>query len=412
MQENIDAKKKENKITILGLLIILYSMITPIENIFLLLGGGTLSKYLGIIIAPFLIIYLLKRNYIIQPKIIFFLIIFLIYAAISVFYSINPDYSMQGLVTLISLIVLTILFFEAGLNSLELRWVKISNVALMLVVSIYMITDTIIFGTNFGLRSSLSSAIDPNVFASSIAIPVLIVLDWRFKKNIKSNLIFFLIIGVFLMAIVMTGSRGGLLALLLSSFAFIFLHLKKPFMSKILYIFFIGLFILLPLYLFMNIFLPDIASRFTLESVLSTGGTGRTKIWENYLNIFSKSYLSNIFFGNGYYSHGYVYESVFGKVVASHNEFISFLIDFGLFGLIIIIAIYFVILKQAYQTRNIIGISIVIALVAAGFGLDIIFRKFFWNAIFIVILESQIKLEVSTQIETDTSTTKNISTNI
>lgn len=387
MIKNRKSNSQEN-IRFIGFLIVIYSMITPIENIFLFFGAGTLSKYLAYLLFPILTLYIIKKKSLNHIKMSVLMILIVFFAMVSLLFASDQMHSIRGMITLFSLMAITILLVEFGLNSKEYGLLKTLNVYAMLFVAINMILGTNLVDASLGERVTFSSVIDHNVLATSMIIPFLIVMDGLVKKTIKRRALHYAILFVFFYSILLTGSRGGLLALLISTCVYILLASKRSFVSKMrtgAFIVIIGIFLVAGI----EYLLPDaLANRFTLNDVVSTGGTGRTSIWANYLDIFINSRFHNMILGNGYYSHGLIYKSYHGIIRGAHNDFITILIDLGISGIVLFGLFYFQVIKGAHKNKSFLGVSIIVALLVASLGVDLIFRKFYWNAILIAILDT------------------------
>ena len=216
--------ENRGKIRAIGLLVAIYSMLTPIENTLLFSGGVTASRYLVYFLMPILSINIIKEGKLYSKKIIITLFILMIIILASILFAPDTMYTIRGVITLVGLMILTILIVEANINMKEYILLKKLNIYVMLFVSVNMVIGTS-FISILGDRVTFSDSIDCNVLATSIIIPFLIVLDGIVKKRFKRRYLHYIILFIFLYSILLTGSRARLGPLLLTHIVYLLLEM-------------------------------------------------------------------------------------------------------------------------------------------------------------------------------------------
>lgn len=231
---------------------------------------------------------------------------------------------------------------------------------------------------------------DPNNLAASCLVGIALALYFALHehKNIIFNLIIF-VVNTF--ALLQTSSRGGFLSLLAICTLYALLPIKGEKARDII----IRAAILIVGILFIYFFVLKYVFPDALERLFSSqgyaGGSGRTSIWENALELF----CSNPLIGGGWGSY-YGYNNIF---FSAHNTFIQSLCDTGIIGSVLlfvpIIRVFVVCIKQKYFFPLLFLCS---ALMPAFF-IDSMNKRFFWNAIILsnVMLNSNMSIQFANQ---------------
>ncbi len=169
--------------------------------------------------------------------------------------------------------------------------------------------------------------IDPNYLGNVLGAGLVVAVCELFQVKRKSYYFLFLlstiIISVF--ALLSIASRGAIIAVLCSIVILVSFS-KIRLMTKVFFLFFAVIFIL---YLYSNQYIDFVISRFA-----SDDGTGsqRTLIWESKLSAFlSEGSIINWLFGFG--QDGGFKLGSYAHNASTHNDFVSFLIYYGIFGL-------------------------------------------------------------------------------
>lgn len=189
--------------------------------------------------------------------------------------------------------------------------------------------------TIYGDRTTIivmGSEEDPNFFCIYFIFPVLFAMEQLVQKT-KLRFIAPVYLALTFYAILRTGSRGGLAAIVISMLAYIMLVVKNPktklkILIALLIVAFVIVFVVLPL-------LPDmLKERYSLEQIQEDKGSGRFDIW---------GFLINYVFSDAQaLVHGFgvcatieiMTENGFLNTYA-HNQWIQALFDQGLIGLLL-----------------------------------------------------------------------------
>ena len=192
---------------------------------------------------------------------------------------------------------------------------------------IYTDRSMISFG-NFG-------SMDPNEWCCYMIAPSAIALSILFDQ--KKKIIWKLVCAAFLFfsiyGCVLSGSRGGLLSIVLTLFFEVFYFIKK----KPIFIFGIMFFTIGMIFIVSKYVLPTLSnnliSRFSFDEMVSSGGSNRIFIWKDILDFLLNNPLRFIF-GVGFFGAADV-------TYVAHNQLIQVLLDNGIVGLILYLMILF-----------------------------------------------------------------------
>lgn len=185
---------------------------------------------------------------------------------------------------------------------------------------------------------------DQNQFCAYLIMPTLISVK-RFLERRRGYPVYLVIIALSFYSILKTGSRGGLLGILLGLFAYAAIGIKSVKTRLILFASAAALTLMI-----VTVVVPllpeDVAARYTIQAVEEDGGSGRTEIWR-FLIDYSFREPGRLLRGSGIFStYGIMKSAGFQNGVA-HNAFIQILNDEGMIGLLL-----FIISIVSCLTRN------------------------------------------------------------
>lgn len=370
MQEN-----ENNKIRIHCIMACIYFLLLPttiVVNSF----GNSLLKLAAIPIAINLVVTimvtksLLKFNYV-----HLFLLIYTFSTAITLFVSsseVELDYVFGYFLNAGLFICLSLLEY----NQRELKLLENVQVwLLVIVVALTLLSN----GTRSG-RTTLvifGQTSDPNYFVGFFIFPLVITM----KKIIHSKyrLLYILLAALSIYCVFLSGSRGGLLAVVVTIVAFALMYPAKA-KSKLLvaaggFIFVVCAWIVLrPL-------LPEnIIERMSIQSVLETGGTYRVDIWGSMIKEIINS-PGNLIFGRGIVAMHNIFMNGSWEVVGAHNQVIQVLYNQGIFGLVSFLLLTIVAFMRCSGKRKTVAIAI-IGMMALSISLSFNqTTRTFWNLI-------------------------------
>lgn len=235
-----------------------------------------------------------------------------------------------------------------------------------------------------GQRISIDAEVNPNQIAMGLAVVIVLLYCYFAAGGFKYKVRNLILIGLTCIGLFMTGSRTGFLAGLLS-IIFMFFFMQKTDKKKIRNAIIIALFgavLLISVYSFLQAKFPVLMNRFTIKSVVSTGGTSRIDIWTAYLKHYFPTYW---FFGIGFdpLNMYYAVKLINGVGHGAHNVLVEILSKSGVFGLIIYTIFFIGFFKKVlknYKTNKcqLLTLGIVLTSLINGIGEDIITGRFLW----------------------------------
>ena len=261
-------------------------------------------------------------------------------------------------------------------NEKELKIFEYVQIALLIIITaITFYNDTTVFD-----RATLSifgQTSDPNYYVGFFIFPLTVVM----KKICESKHRIFYIIIAFcsLYAIFLSGSRGGLLAILVTIAAFAVIYPKKA-INKLFVM--ICMFLAVLLFWFaVRPFLPEqIIDRMSIKAVIETGGTNRVYIWESMMReIFDSP--KDFIFGRGLENLHRMIISGKEVMVYAHNHLVQVMYGQGVVGVISFLMLVSCCIFRCIGKRKCVAVALfgMLALsVSLSFNPSL---KSFWNII-------------------------------
>ncbi|MBS1801656.1 MAG: O-antigen ligase family protein [Acidobacteria bacterium] len=363
----------------------LYAFLIPFETM-TTLGNSTdpsdtLLRYVGLL-ALFVILSagLLRERIIRPPQTALFWSLFILWGGVSSLWAIDQTMALKRLPTAVGLWLLYMAVVSLRITDKELSWISLLTVLGGTGASIYSVY---MFSHSGGAPGRVSLAegstqSDPNFFAVALLLPLSLSFGGVLSSRTWPHRVLFLAsTGAIAFAVFLTMSRGALAAVAVITFVF-----------------------LLRLRLNWRLFLPVIVAgtallfmpRLFFERVQEASTSrmaGRQDIWligihslrsygifgaglDNFSNAFERYVGSSRFFA--------------GDQRASHNIYLTVAVEFGILGTLFLFgAVRSHMRAFPRVTRNIFASSRLVAfeaacwgMLAAGFGLDILWRKAFW----------------------------------
>lgn len=179
---------------------------------------------------------------------------------------------------------------------------------------------------------------NPNIFAEYLVmtIPLGVGLMW-YTKSMKKKMLFMAGVGLLLIALVMTMSRGGWLGIFVAAFIFVLIVDKRLLLLSI------------PIILIMIPFLPkSILERFiSIGSNVDSSILYRTKIYDITFHLIKDNFINGV--GFGYIPFKQVFETYIRTmpIYHAHNTFLEIFAEGGIIGLLVFLYMIFSILKNA-----------------------------------------------------------------
>lgn len=170
------------------------------------------------------------------------------------------------------------------------------------------------------------------VYYIVIAFPIILFLN---KKPI--SIVSFLIVSY---AVLLSGKRGGVVALALGLIAYILFAQKK---TK--YLFYIAATTLMVVFAFNNIQISNrTLNRFDTADITS----GRSNIYKDVFENYIESNVLALIVGNGYDA----VAKTTSEGMTAHNDFLEILYDYGLIGLILFISLHVAFIKKILRMHK------------------------------------------------------------
>lgn len=285
--------------------------------------------------------------------VIYLLISFYVFCAISFFYSDYKDSSFRfflGSVLVLFYIFMSFQLVASKKSDLD----KILNLALKfyLLVSLFFyilglihfnVLDEHKFIYGIFVEKSLPRlvglTIDPNFAALTFCFSFFF---FFYKKSFYNSKLFMLIS---LTLLVLTLSRGGLLTLVI---VFLLVNASK-FKIKLLFKFSLYLVVSVILIFILNYF-----AVFNLTSIIekrvagSASGAGRFNIWANALELYSTSPI----WGTGVFTFRHYNAKIFDTDLYAHNTFLEILVELGVLGFLIFSFLFFIMVFYSFLFRR------------------------------------------------------------
>lgn len=370
MQEN-----ENNKIRIHCILACIYFLLLPttiVVNSF----GNSLLKLAAIPIAISLVVtimvtkLLLKFNYV-----HLFLLVYTFSTAITLFVSssaVELDYVFGYFLNAGLFICLSLLEY----NERELKLLENVQVWLLVIVVALTLFSN---GTRAG-RTTLEifgQTTDPNFFIGFFIFPLVITM----KKIVQSKyrLLYIILAALSIYCVFLSGSRGGLLAIIVTVAAFALMYPAK--MKNKLLLTAGGFAFVICAWFALRPFLPEIiVERMSLQSVLETGGTYRADIWASMLKEIISS-PGELIFGRGITAMHDIFIGGSWEKVVAHNQLIQVLYNQGIVGLVSFLLLTVTAFMRCAGKRKTVAIAI-IGMMALSISLSFNqTTRTFWNLI-------------------------------
>lgn len=366
---------EKNKISVHCILASLYFLLLPL-TISVNSAGTSFLKLATIPISAFFLVSLFFYKKDFQVNIVHIaLCIYTVVTVLTMFVSPtseNLDYVIGYFLNAALFICLSVVEY----NERELEVFEYVQVLLLIIITgITLYNDATVHDRTtlsiFGQES------DPNYFVGFFIFPLTVTM----KKILSSKYrIFYIAIALLsIYAVFLSGSRGGLLAILVTIAAFAVIYPQKT--KNRLFILICMLMSVFVLWIAIKPFLPDsIIRRISIQAVIETGGTHRVDIWKSMISEIGNSSWEFVF-GRGLSSlHRIMIE---GKEYfdVAHNHMIQTLYDQGLVGVLAFVMLSCCCIFRCIKKRKCVAIAY-LGMLALSLSLSLNPSiKSFWNLI-------------------------------
>jgi O-antigen ligase len=353
------ANEDGDKISAVAFLSFTYFLFMPL-SIVPLPGGISILKVISIFVGGLLILSLfIGKNELKLNFVHLMLSLYVIYSIGSLFLlrDLNAWENLRGILetTLLFLLITSRIYNKREKSFLLNAWVIVGVIAVLL-----MLTGAVEMANGAG-RVTLGiggANEDPNQLCGYFFLPILVCIERLTYKNKKAieKIFYVILILAMIYVVFITGSRGGLIAVVASILTFSFFAIRgimnkiKVFVSLILIsaVFVIALYPLLP---------SSVTERFTVQSVQEDKGSGRLDIW---LVIWRAiTYNDNsLLYGYGLGSTtGFLISSGSHSTVA-HNHWLQIWCDQGFIGVFLFFMTMVAGFGRTYKFNKIVALSL------------------------------------------------------
>lgn len=371
-------RKKDLYITLLTI----YFICLPLDGMVL----GSIGSPLKLIAIPPLALAVFCARKIRLNSLIKSLLLYLAFVLLSCLWSINPSMSVSRCVSIVLLFALTLssaVFEYDDYDIFKLKrallWSTRSTAMVMLLTSEFK------YG-RFILGGKIDE--DPNYLCGFLFAGIIYIIQKIINKEYRArDIVEFIIYAVL---VLLTGSRGGLIAITVSAVAYFLFGQESESKNTIRNI---GILLLIIFLMVFSVnFLPaELQARFNLIEAVASGGTGRTDIWTRGIEIFRDSTLGRQLFGIGTGTITQVlimtfYGRTSGYVM--HNIYLETLLELGIVGLFVYMHWIITFLRTSYRQTDKFACFVMlgIAILALTTSLDT-FKPYF-NIMLLIIAQS------------------------
>lgn len=234
---------------------------------------------------------------------------------------------------------------------------------------------------------------DPNYLCAYFIFGTIYAIDTLTKRNNTSNkIIAVLELILYSYLIFKTGSRGGLIAIVSSILVFMLTSNEKSNNKLSLKLSIIILISIIAIIIINN--LPDdIKLRYSIDDVEASGGSGRTTIWKNALDLFRRSSIFQHFFGHGTATVRWCFSRYnYSNSHVVHNMFLETLVELGIIGLTLYIATIFNFAKKAASFVDKFALAVIMGMIVMSLSTSISVFKPYFNIMMYIVITENIKL--------------------
>ncbi len=369
----------------------LYIGLVPL-NCLTFAGIGSIYKFLVLGFASILLMITIRYGYIKLETGIISWGLYTFYVGISLLWAEDINNSLRFFTGMLQLFVISLLFLQKSYTEKQHNVIKkliiLSGLIFFILQMAYssrqIYTDRQII--SFGALGG----IDPNEFCGYLILPIAVCMQIFFSQSsMLKKTLSILGVGMLLFSIMSAGSRGGLLAAIVT---IVVVSMKSGRFSAKKMIYIIGLFVI-GMFLFTYVIIPRLSetllNRFSIDGFKSYGGSGRFDIWIETLNMLWE-HPFRLLFGCG----------IFGATSApycSHNMIIQVLLDSGVAGLTLYLVFISKLIKNLKHQE--------IYIVAAFWGIQtsmLTLSAYGWfKAVWIIYLLCLIRVDSSSMTESE-----------
>ncbi len=373
-----------------------YLFTIPIDVILQNSSGATAARIIAIVAAGVLGLHILARREVRPPGRAWYGWLALItWCGLSFIWTISGDSSLLAFGTLLQLFLMLTVLMLYPVTQADLKAVMALVVGSGIFAAIYGIvgfySGRVLAGTysRLTLRTDSGLAVDPNGFAASFLLPIALAMAaLSASRNVAVRILAGASIILMIVGILLTSSRGGLLAAMLILVYFA-IRTRQRILTLILGVSAVGL----------SVMFPAVWIRFATDDGAQGSGTGRTFIWATGLRDFWDHFLTGSGIGTygDVYNHNFfnVYQAVFqGWSRPGHSIIVNTLVELGIVGLVLVLGSWFMTFRELrnvaarskfYPMRLALEAAL-LALFYESLTIDVLHLKYYWLAFTLVLM--------------------------
>lgn len=374
--------KNENQISVWGAFVAVFAFLCPFEC-YLSTDFGSILKFYTIACIIFAVIKIFYNKKMRKPdKNLWLLVALMFIVGFSVLWS---EYMLRG-VDIFSSIALQIVFiFLASCMTYSKRDINliisgyiISSVCIS-VLLLTTVSESTMEMARYTVQTSDGTNFDPNNICAFIVCGIALLLPFQAKELYK-KIIKIVFLAVMILAMLYTASRGGFVGFVIIIVCYILKQkTKKKFLYLLVAIFFVTVAVMI-LDRFQNNPLDVLIYRFA-----DTSGSDRIYIWRKTLSLIAQK----PFFGYGLGSSPYYISSELAVNLGSHNTYLTFIVESGVFSFVILAIFLISLLRKLKINKTCFDTCAFLVLVSSQVVsqfLDAYNKKVFWFPILICII--------------------------
>ncbi|WP_158560363.1 O-antigen ligase family protein [Paenibacillus contaminans] len=369
-------------------MLVLYAAMLPFDDINIP-GIGSLTRGAGIV---FTACYLLTRLKKIKLQIIPLPVwLFFGWALCSVIWALDQHTASSTVKMYIQQFLMIVLIANAIHEQPKaLPWMMLFYTCSAVITSGLAVEKFLTNSSAASIRVQAFENQDEAHFAG-VLLPALLFCVYQFMQTRARSykILFFLMMMIVSLAVLASGTRSAWLGIALSLLFVIIPKLDRKKMMALL-----AISLLLGM---IAINIPSLSAFITSRSsdAVSSGGSGRTSIWQVGLTIFQQQPVFGVGIGN--FPKSFTKEMIDRTMLVSpdityqgegrvaHNIYLSSVVEYGVIGLMFFLLILFQLLRRgSHPYWNMIQ-SIGISYITMGFFLDLGNRKYFWFILAVAI---------------------------
>lgn len=294
---------------------------------------------------------------------------FAVWVLISTFWSINPQSTISRAITIFEFYVLIVSSGLFAINDKDMLTIKRALVWSSRITALLVITTGSLFDeTRLTLQGTMNE--DPNYLCMYFGCGIVFALS---KAMSKGKLFFRLanmleLIG-YIYLVLLTGSRGGLLAALACVASYLLFYSENGKRYGILKRSIFLIISVVIIYRLFTLVAPQFGDRYSIENVIDSGGSGRIDIWRNGIEMYKNAGLFRNWVGYGaatvmraFILNGYVDAAVM------HNIFLETLVELGIVGFALYVYMLLTYGVRAFHSKDKFALCVMIGFIVLSFS--------------------------------------------